>query len=157
MPDSFAALEGQKGPGTASIAHRSRGRPRVAIDWTILDALLRIQCTRREVASVLGCSDDTITRAVKRAHRMTYEEYAASHAAAGHVSIRRRQYELAMSGDRTMLIWLGKQYLGQSEKQETGIHDRTAEQFTRFTFAIGEAAEDALAETEGNTALGSGR
>ena len=145
MPDSFAALEGQKAPGIASIVHRPGGRPRVAINWAILDGLLRIQCTRREVASVLGCSEDTITRAVKRAHRMTYEEYAASHAAAGHVSIRRKQMELAMAGDRTMLIWLGKQYLGQAEKQETGIHDRTVEQLARFTFAIGEAAEDALA------------
>ena len=36
MPDSFAALEGQKGPGIASIAHRPGGRPRVAINWTIL-------------------------------------------------------------------------------------------------------------------------
>jgi hypothetical protein len=53
--------------------------------------------------------------------------------------------ELALAGDRTMLIWLGKQYLGQSDKQETGIHDRTVEQLARFTFAIGEAAEDALA------------
>ena len=31
------------------------------------------------------------------------------------MSIRRKQYELAMAGDKTMLIWLGKQLLGQSQ------------------------------------------
>ena len=37
---------------------------------------------------------------------------------AGFVSLRRKQYELAMAGNATMLIFLGKQYLGQSDKRE---------------------------------------
>lgn len=40
------------------------------------------------------------------------------------VSLRRKQVELALRGDRTMLIWLGKQLLGQSDKtQLTGKDD----------------------------------
>ena len=34
-------------------------------------------------------------------------------------SIRRKQYEVAMNGNATMLIWLGKQFLGQADKIET--------------------------------------
>jgi hypothetical protein len=34
------------------------------------------------------------------------------------MSLRREQVRLAKQGDRTMLIWLGKQYLGQSERHE---------------------------------------
>jgi len=29
-----------------------------------------------------------------------------------------KQWEVAMSGDTKMLIWLGKQYLAQSDKQD---------------------------------------
>ena len=33
-------------------------------------------------------------------------------------SLREKQYDVAMSGNVSMLIWLGKQVLGQSDKQE---------------------------------------
>jgi hypothetical protein len=31
--------------------------------------------------------------------------------------MRRKQMEVAMSGNVTMLIWLGQQYLGQADKE----------------------------------------
>jgi len=34
------------------------------------------------------------------------------------IELRQKQFEMAMNGDVRMLIWLGKQYLGQSEKPE---------------------------------------
>ena len=34
-------------------------------------------------------------------------------------SLRAKQYEIAMAGDRTMLIWLGKNELGQTDKKDT--------------------------------------
>jgi hypothetical protein len=36
----------------------------------------------------------------------------------GRMSLRRLQWKKAQEGNTTMLIWLGKQYLGQSDKQE---------------------------------------
>jgi hypothetical protein len=30
--------------------------------------------------------------------------------------LRKKQIELVLGGDRTMLVWVGKQYLGQSDK-----------------------------------------
>ena len=45
------------------------------------------------------------------------------------IELRKKQWEVAMDGDVRMLIWLGKQYLGQSESPEvkwenpiTGVH-----------------------------------
>ena len=45
------------------------------------------------------------------------------------IELRKKQWEVAMDGDVKMLIWLGKQYLGQSESPEvkwenpiTGVH-----------------------------------
>ena len=37
----------------------------------------------------------------------------------GKTSLRRMQWEKAQSGNTTMLIWLGKQMLGQKDKLET--------------------------------------
>ena len=47
----------------------------------------------------------------------------------GKIELRKKQWEIAMDGNVKMLIWLGKQYLGQSESPEvkwenpiTGVH-----------------------------------
>jgi hypothetical protein len=37
-------------------------------------------------------------------------------------SLRRLQYEAAKTGNVTMQIWLGKQWLGQKDRTETDIH-----------------------------------
>ena len=34
------------------------------------------------------------------------------------VELRKKQFEMAMDGNVQMLIWLGKQYLGQKDKPE---------------------------------------
>jgi hypothetical protein len=38
--------------------------------------------------------------------------------AVGRMSLRRKQWKAAEDGNTTMLVWLGKQYLGQSDKSE---------------------------------------
>jgi len=83
-------------------------RPTKDIDPEQVRKLAAIGCTNVEIASVLGCSHDTIER------RFLDEVNAGRQA--GKMSIRRKQYETAMSGNVTMLIWLGKQMLDQSDK-----------------------------------------
>ena len=34
------------------------------------------------------------------------------------MSLRRKQFETALAGNVTMMVWLGKQYLGQKDKTE---------------------------------------
>lgn len=67
-------------------------------------------CTMEEIASVIGVSKDTIERRCREDINLGKQQ--------GKVSLRRKQFELAYKGDRVMLIWLGKQYLGQADKQE---------------------------------------
>ena len=94
------------------------GRPRIEIDWAEFDRLCEVQCTLAEIATHFGVSEDTIERAVKREHGVSFADYFAQKRQAGFVSLRRKQYELAMAGNATMLIFLGKQYLGQADKRE---------------------------------------
>lgn len=90
---------------------------RKVIDYDTLDKLCAIQCTGEECAAVLGIDYDTLNRRVKQDTGKKFTEYFAEKGSIGKVSLRRRQFNMAESNP-TMAIWLGKQYLGQADKQE---------------------------------------
>jgi hypothetical protein len=85
-----------------------RGRPPKVVSPAQVEKLAAIGCTQEEIGHVLGISPDTITR--------NYAEPYQKGIATMRQSLRRRQYKLAMSGSVGMLIWLGKQHLGQRER-----------------------------------------
>ena len=97
------------------MAKGAGGRPRIEIDWKLVSNLLRIQCTGEEIAGAVGCSYDTIERACKREQNMSFADYSAQKCAEGRASLRRNQWKAAENGNPTMLIWLGKQMLGQTD------------------------------------------
>ena len=85
------------------------GRPKKHIDLELVEKLAHIQCTYAEIASTLGVSVDTLQR---------NDHFAATYkrgADGGRKSLRRMQFESANRGNVAMQIWLGKQYLGQSD------------------------------------------
>lgn len=100
---------------------KKMGRPLIKIDWKKVQSLCKIQCTGEEIAGVLGIDYDTLNNALIREKDTTFSDYFKKHSAGGRFSLRRRQFKIAEEGNPTMLIWLGKQYLGQKEKQEVGL------------------------------------
>lgn len=88
------------------------GRPKFQIDYELVERLAQIQCTQEEIASALGCSTKTLQRdeEFSRIYKVSMDD--------GRKSLRRLQWDKAKQGNTTMLIWLGKQYLGQRDKQE---------------------------------------
>lgn len=94
------------------------GRPRLEIDMKELDKLCTLQCTAEEIASWFDCSVDTIENRIKEHSGLGFSEYFAKKRGKGKISLRRKQFETAMSGNVTMQIFLGKNYLGQADKQE---------------------------------------
>jgi len=84
----------------------------------VLDDLYVIQCTLEEIASWLDCPEDTIALRVEEHTGLKFADYYAKKRGKGKVSLRRKQFQTALAGDKTLLIWLGKQYLGQSDKIE---------------------------------------
>ncbi|MBU2177639.1 MAG: hypothetical protein KJ556_21310 [Gammaproteobacteria bacterium] len=93
------------------------GRPKIEIDWTEFDKLCAIQCTEEEIAAWFKCTVDTLNARCKGKYKQTFSEVYAQKRQAGHTSIRRNQFKRMQDGSDTMLIWLGKQYLGQQDKQ----------------------------------------
>jgi len=87
-------------------------RKQIPIDTDALEKLAMLHCTGPEVAAFFECNQSTISRRLaKEPLKSVWERGWAK----GNISIRRQQMQRAEAGDKTMLIWLGKQWLGQKD------------------------------------------
>lgn len=98
-------------------------RPLKPIDWDQVDKMCAIHCTGEEQAAVLGVDYDTLNRACHREHNCSFADYFRQKASNGKMSLRRKQYTAAMDGNTTMLVWLGKNWLGQTDHIEPEAQD----------------------------------
>jgi hypothetical protein len=89
------------------------GRPLKAVNAQQVEALARIGCKDVDIAEICQCSVATLTRRFDENLRKGRENL--------HKRLRQKQIEVALKGNVVMLIWLGKQYLGQSDKQEVAM------------------------------------
>lgn len=102
------------------------GRPSIVFtekEWHTIDQLCSIQCTGEEIAGVLDVDYDTLNARIKEKFSIGFSDYYKRKSSRGKMSLRRKQHEIALSGNPTMLIWLGKQYLGQKDKHENTDDD----------------------------------
>ena len=92
-------------------------RPLKEIDGAQVEKLAAMFCTDEEIAHFFDCCQNVIRRRFRiQLHRGR---------SVGKMSLKRKQYDQAMGGNTAMLIWLGKQYLGQRDKMEQEIRDVT--------------------------------
>ena len=95
-------------------------RPRIEIDKEQFEKLCSIQCTLIEIAGYFNCSEDTVEKWCKREYKKNFTDVFKQKRGVGKISLRRSQFRMAETNP-TMAIWLGKQYLGQTEKQEVAV------------------------------------
>ena len=117
-------------------------RPRKEIDKTDFESLLAIQCTLDEVTSFFdhklgGCSEDTIERWCRREYGESFADVSKKKRQYGKISLRRMQFELAKKS-ATMAIFLGKNYLGQTDLMPSSGDSREDDNFIE---AIKDASE----------------
>lgn len=97
-----------------------------------LEALLFAQCSDDRVAGYFGMTHEELMEQVEQDDELkaVYETSRAG----GQAAIQLSQFEAAMAGDKSMLTFLGKQYLGQSDKVEhsgvKGGHDGAPQKVT---------------------------
>lgn len=94
------------------------GRPRKNVDFVKLATICQYPLTNEDIATLMDLSVDTIDRECKRVYGLGFADYKTQKQASTRKTILAKQLEVAKAGNVTMLIWLGKQYLGQTEKQE---------------------------------------
>ena len=87
---------------------KKAGRPKLQVDSDIVEKLAGIGCPTSEIAAIVGCSVDTLDR--------NFAEVMSKGRENIKTRLRKKQIDTAMSGNVVMLIWLGKQMLGQTDK-----------------------------------------
>ena len=100
------------------------GRPRFLLsddDFDKLVGMIRIQCTELEICSIFGVTYKTLNRALERRGEPTFSYLYEKHSGEGKASLRRMQWQEAMNGNTTMLVWLGKQALGQRDERALSV------------------------------------
>lgn len=88
---------------------RKVGRPKKTIAYKTVEQLASIMCTQEEISSMLDISVRTLQRDTEfcRVYKKGLDK--------GKMSLRRKQFSMS-DRNATMAIWLGKQYLGQTDK-----------------------------------------
>lgn len=108
-------------------------RPEKQIDWNKVDQLLMAGCTGTQICPHFDMHSDTFYLKVKEKYNMGFTEYSRLKKDQGDSLLHAKQFEKAMKGDNSMLIWLGKVRLGQREMDVTAINAlQTFEEFLKF-------------------------
>ena len=106
---------------TSKVKDKS-GRKIKTVDFDQLKKLCEIHCTKEEIIDFFEVSCDTLTRRVKELGYLSFADYYTKNISKGKISLKRKQWDVAMDGDGQMLRWLGKQNLGQKERVENENH-----------------------------------
>lgn len=96
------------------------GRPRKPVKQKktkeIVQKMAELGTSNSEIAQFIEVDDSTLKR--------NYEKYLTKGRGVLKNKLRKKQIDIALNGNVTMLIWLGKQYLGQSESTQNEIDDK---------------------------------
>lgn len=96
----------------------TKGRPRKVLTEEgakVVEKLASIFCPEEDIAEILGVSIDTMHN---EDNNELFRGAILRGKTNGKRSLRQTQFDIALRGNVKMLIWLGKQYLGQSDKVE---------------------------------------
>lgn len=93
---------------------KGAGRPKKPIDEKLVYELAKIHATMKEIAAACDCSVDTLERNFADLIHKGKDE--------GRITLRRMQWNAAQRGNVTMMLWLGKQILDQTEKVTQTTH-----------------------------------
>jgi hypothetical protein len=84
----------------------------------LLEKVASFPLRQEDIAWTMGVSLDTLERRVRKEYKISFAEFQEQRQSKFRMSILQKQYESAMNGNVGMLVWLGKNYLGQLDKTE---------------------------------------
>lgn len=106
---------------------RPPGRPKAEIDWLHVGRLLEAGGTAEGIAATIGIDRDTLYKRCETDNKCTFSTFSQEKRAKGEELLRVAQFKQAIGGNTTMLVWLGKQRLGQKENPHQSSNDESRE------------------------------
>ena len=98
-------------------------RPRKEINKEQFEKLCALQCTRKEICFFFDVTDKTLDSWCKREYNgQDFSTVYEQKRVLGKISLRRLQFQHAEKS-AAMAIFLGKQYLGQSDNPEPEVKE----------------------------------
>ena len=95
--------------------NKMRAKKDISIEKQV-EKLASYGLTNKEIAEALGFDDSTLKR--------KFENFLTKGKANLKQRLKRKQIDVALAGNVSMLIWLGKNYLGQADKlDESGEYE----------------------------------
>lgn len=119
-------------------------RPRAEINQEEFEKLCGLQCTKDEICDWFSITDKTLDAWCKRTYEQSFSVIFEKKRVRGKISLRRAQFKLAEKS-AAMAIFLGKNYLGQTDKQEivsSTIDEKTRQEVEKLIEKIGEKDTD---------------
>ena len=98
-------------------------RQKIEIDWKEFEIYCAAQSTLREIADYFNCSEDTIERRVKEHYSIGFAEVFRRKRQKGLMSLRAGLFKLGMK-QGNVAIYLSKNWLGMSDKQEIELSNK---------------------------------
>lgn len=129
-------------------------RPLIPIDWDRTDELLEAGALGTEIAAYFGMHPETFYDRVRTKYEIGFTQYVAEKKSKGDALIREAQYKKAIRKlDNTMLIWLGKQRLGQKENNgDVVVSADVLKAFDQLMAQIDSAQKERLKENPSDCA-----
>jgi hypothetical protein len=110
-----------------------RGRPTKDIELNKIASLLQFTPSLSDTADWFGVSEDTISRRVKEETGLTFAEFREKKRGQIRIKLNQKAVEMALAGDRTLLIFCLKNYCGWSDNVKIEpIDPNTCELVERF-------------------------
>lgn len=115
---------------TKKLNPKPNGRPQKNIDWDRVNKLLMAGCMGTEIAPQFDLHPESFYRRVEEKFNIGFTEYMTQKRCQGDSILREAQFDKAIGGDNTMLVWLGKNRLNQKETpNEISVDDKTVKSF----------------------------
>lgn len=90
----------------------------IKIDLKNLKSLMKFRPTLAECAGFFDCSEDTISRFIEKQEGLTFFSFREKHFGSTRMKLRQKALQMAMSGDRTMMIFLLKNFCGMKDNPD---------------------------------------
>lgn len=110
------------------------------INKELFEELCNMQCTETEICNIFHICEDTLNSWCKNEYGQNFSDTYKIYSANGKMSLRRTQFRLAEKSS-AMAIFLGKQYLGQTEKIEQKIDSQALNDMEEYLQSVKESNE----------------
>ena len=95
---------------------REGGRKPKPINWDDVDKFLVSGASGIQIAAYVGVCQDTLYQRCKKDKGVDFSVYLEEKRQKGNSLLLGKQFQVAMAGNTTMLVWLGKQRLKQTDQ-----------------------------------------